>query len=92
MGLYNNVICREDIDSLVFVLTGRRGVAFLMAFQVRMANELLRYTDLSMADVSKCAGFGSANTIYLTYKRFGIAPVSVARRFTRKGDVGRYDL
>ena len=29
-----------------------------IAFQVRMADELLRYIDSSMADVSKCVGFG----------------------------------
>ena len=41
---------------------------------VLMVIELLRYTDLGMADVSKRAGFGSANNLYLTFRReFGIA-------------------
>ena len=84
---------REDIDSLVFVLTGMRGVDFRMAFQVRMADELLRYTDLGMADVSKRAGFGSANNLYLTYKReFGIAPGERRHKIRKDGDVGRYNL
>ncbi len=66
---------REDIDSLVFVLTGMRGVDFRMASQVRIADELLRYTGLRLDEVSHHAGFGSANNLYLTYKReFGIAP------------------
>ena len=84
---------REDIDSLVFVLTGMRGVDFRMAFQVRMADELLRYTDLGMADVSKRAGFGSANNLYLTYKcEFGIAPGERRQKIRKEGDVGRYKV
>lgn len=68
-------LCREDIDSLVFVLTGMRGVDFRMGIPVRMADELLSYTDLGMTNVSKRTGFGSANNPYLTYKReYGIAP------------------
>ena len=86
-------LLREDIDSLVFVLTGMCGVDFRMAFQVRMADELLRYTDLGMADVSKRAGFGSANNLYLTYKReFGIAPGERRQKIRKEGDVGRYIL
>lgn len=74
MGLYNNVISRENIDSLVFVLTGMCVIDFSMVFQVKMADDMLRYTNLGMADVSKRAGFGSANNHHLTYKReFGIA-------------------
>lgn len=84
---------REDIDSLVFVLTGQRGVDFRMAYQVRMADELLRYTDLSIAEVSKRAGFGSANNLYLTYKReFNLAPGYRRAQLRKEGDVGRYKL
>ena len=55
--------------------------------------EQLCYTDLGMADVSKSAGFGSANNLYLTNKRkFCTAPASGGRRFERKrlwGNVSR---
>jgi AraC-like DNA-binding protein len=86
MGLYNNVICREDIDSLVFVLTGRCGVDFRMTFQVRMADVLLRYTDLSMTDVSKSAGFCSVNNLYLAYKReFCIVPGECRQKIRKRG-------
>ena len=84
---------REDIDSLVFVLTGMRGVDFRMAFQVRMADELLRYTDLRLDEVSRHAGFGSANNLYLTYKReFNIAPGERRQQLRQEGDVGKYKL
>ena len=60
---------------------------------VLMADELLRYTDLDMADVSKRAGFGSANNLYLTYKReFGIAPGERRQKIRKEGDVGKYKV
>jgi hypothetical protein len=34
-----------------------------MSIQVRMADELLRYIDSGMADVSKCAESGFANNL-----------------------------
>lgn len=71
---------RENIDSLAFVLTGMRGVDFRMAFQVRMSDELLRYTDLRLDEINRHADFGSANNLYLTYKSdFNIALANVGR-------------
>lgn len=84
---------REDIDSMVFVLTGMRGVDFRMKFQVRMADELLRYTDMTVAEVARRSGIGSANNLYLTYKReFNLAPGYRRLRIRQEGDVGRYRL
>ncbi|MBR6141763.1 MAG: hypothetical protein IKQ37_08410 [Bacteroidaceae bacterium] len=84
---------RDDIDSLVFVLTGMRGVDFRMKYQVLMADQLLRFTDMTIAEVSKRAGFGSANNLYLTYKReFNIAPGYRSPQLRQEGDVGRYKL
>lgn len=84
---------REDIDSLVFVLTGMRGVDFRMASQVRIADELLRYTGLRLDEVSHNAGFGSANNLYLIYKReFSIAPSERLQQLRQERDMGRYKL
>ena len=84
---------REDIDSMVFILTGMRGVDFRMKYQVLMADQLLRYTDMSIADVSRRAGFGSANNLYLTYKReFNLAPGYRRLNIRTDGDLGRYKL
>lgn len=82
-----------DIDSMVFVLTGMRGVDFRQKFQVRMADELLRYTDMPMAEVAKRTGIGSMNNLYLTFKReFDLAPGYRRLRIRQEGDVGRYRL
>lgn len=84
---------REDIDSMVFVLTGMRGVDFRLAYQVRMADELLRYTDMNVADVARRSGIGSANNLYLAYKRdFNLAPGYRRLAIRQPGDLGRYKL
>lgn len=84
---------REDVESLVFVLTGMRGIVFRSAFQVRMADDLLRYTDMMMPEVAQRSGIGSANNLYLTYKReFGVAPGVRREQLRQKGDVGRFRL
>ena len=82
-----------DIDSLVFVLTGMRGVDFRQKYQVQIADDLLRYTDLTIAEVAKRSGIGSANNLYLTFKReFNLAPGYRRLRIRQEGDLGRYKL
>lgn len=84
---------REDIDSLVFVLTGMRGVEFRLQYQRWTAWYLLLYTDMSVAEVAKRSGIGSANNLYLTFKRdYNLAPGYYRIRNRKKGDVGRYKL
>ena len=84
---------RDDIDSMVFILTGMRGVDFHQKYQVRMADDLLRYTDLTIAEVAKRSGIGSPNNLYLTYKReFNLAPSYRRQRIRQEGDLGRYKL
>jgi AraC-like DNA-binding protein len=83
----------DDIDSLVFVLTGMRGVDFRQKYQVRIANQLLRYTDMTVAEVAKRSGIGSANNLYLTYKReYNLAPGYRRQRIRQPGDLGRFKL
>lgn len=83
----------DDIDSMVFLFTGMRGIDFRMAFQVRMADELLRYTDMELDEVARRAGFGTAVNLYYTYKReFGIAPGIRRHRIRQSRDVGKFKL
>jgi AraC-like DNA-binding protein len=81
----------SDIDSLVFMLTGMSGKEFRQRYQVRMMDELLRYTSLSPAEVGRRSGIGSANNLYLITKReFGEAPIEHRRHIRQPGDEGRY--
>ncbi len=82
-----------DIDSMIFVLTGMRGVDFRQKYQVRMADQLLRFTEMTIAEVAKRSGHGSANNFYLAYKReFNLAPGYRRKAIRKPGDVGKYKL
>lgn len=82
-----------DIDSMVFILTGMRGVDFRQKYQVWIADQLLRYTDMTVAEVAKRSGIGSANNLYLTYKReYNLAPGYRRQSIRKPGDVGRFKL
>ena len=92
-----SAFCKErglrynDIDSLVFVLTGMRGIDFRQRYQVRMVDELLRYTSLSPEEVARRSGIGSAHNLYLITKReYGKAPVEHRKSIRESGDEGRY--
>lgn len=82
-----------DIDSMVFILTGMRGVDFRQKYQVWMADQLLRYTDMTIAEVAMRSGIGSANNLYLTFKReYNLAPGYRRLRIRKPGDLGRFIL
>lgn len=83
----------EDVDSLIFLLTGMRGIDFRQAYQSRLVDELLRYTDLEQADVARLSGLGTAYNLYLVCKRdHGVAPGVRRKQLQKEGDVGRFAL
>ena len=83
----------DDIDSMVFLLTGMRGIDFRQKYQVKMADQLLRFTDMTVAEVAKRSGIGSPNNLYLAYKReFNLAPGYRRQSLRKPGDAGRYKL
>ncbi len=83
----------EDIDSMVFLLTGMRGIDFRMAYQLRLADDLLRYTDMEMVEVGKRSGIGTPTNLYYAYKRaMNVTPTERRNMLRKKGDLKRYVL
>lgn len=83
----------EDIDSIVFLLTGMRGVDFRMTYQLRLADDLLRYTNLEMAEVGRRSGIGTPTNLYYAYKRaYNVSPTRRRSQLRKKMDLGRYIL
>ena len=83
----------SDIDSMIFVLTGMRGIDFRNRYLMWVADQLLRWSDLSIAEVAKRSGLGSPNNLYLTYKReFNLAPGYRRKALRQPGDVGKFKL
>ena len=83
----------EDMDALIFILTGMSGPDFRMAYQLRLADDLLRYTNLSLAEVARRSGIGSQINLYQALRRDCNMSVTERRQFLRQeGDEGRFTL
>ena len=83
----------SDIDSLIFLLTGMCGIDFRQAYQLRMADELLRYTSLGVVDIARRCGFGSRTNLYLAYKRdLHTTPSDRREKLRQQGDEDRFKI
>ena len=82
---------REEVGAMVFILTGIRGIRFRQLYQMRLVDDLLRYTDMDKKEVARRSGLGSENNMYLALRREYNMGIGERRRFLRKeGDVGRF--
>ena len=83
----------NDLGGLVFCLTGMSGEDFRLTYQMRMADDLMRYTRMTLAEVARRSGIGSPLNLNQSYRREYDMPPGERRRLLRKkGDVGRYRL
>ena len=81
----------EDMDALIFILTGMTGPDFRMAYQLRLADDLLRYTDLPLAEVARRSGLGSHTNFCVVIRRERKqTPTERREALRQKGDAGRY--
>ena len=81
----------EEVAALVFILTGTKGVRFRQLYQMRLADDLLRFTDLPFDEVARRSGLGSPNNLYLTLRREYDMSASERRQFLQQeGDSERF--
>ena len=83
----------EMLSAVFFALTGRTYQAVRDAYMMRVADELLRYTDLTMGEVARRAGFSTPQFFTRVISRtYGTTPTKRRRALRREGDRGRYAL
>ena len=83
----------EDLDALIFILTGMSGPDFRMAYQLRLADDLLRFTDLPLSEVARRSGLGShTNFCVVLHRERKQTPTERRTALRQKGDAGRYRL
>ena len=81
----------EEIGIVRFVLTGIRGLRFRQLYQIKFVDELLRYTDLSFAEIAKRTGLGTPYYMYICLRREYDMSATERRKYLRqRGDLGRY--
>ena len=83
----------EELAALVFILTGLKGALFRQRYQARLADDLLRYTDLPLAEIARRSGLGSQINLYQALRRDCNMSATERRHFLRQeGDEGRFEL
>ena len=83
----------NDLGGLVFCLTGMSGEDFRLTYQMRMADDLMRYTRMTLAEVARRSGIGSPLNLNQSYRReYDLTPGERRRQLRQKGDAGRYRL
>jgi len=83
----------EDLDSFFYILTGMPRADFRLAYQLRLADDLLRYTDMKLADVARRCGLGSHTNLCVMMRRHRHqSPTDRRRTLRQPGDAGRYRM
>ena len=82
-----------DLSGLVRIATGLCLSEFVAAWQLLMADELLRYTDLRMTEIARYCGMGKGvnftNRIVRAHK---CPPLTRRWELRQKNDLGRFKL
>ena len=87
-------LARLDIKDLTdFQLTVMRGEDFRLTYQMRMADDLMRYTRMTLAEVALRSGISSPLNLNQSYRReYDLTPGERRRQLRQKDDAGRYRL
>lgn len=82
-----------DLTGLFRTLTGLSAPNFCLQYSLRLADDLLRYTDMELDEIARRSGFGTAVNLFYTFRReYDCAPGERRHALRRKGDVGRFGV
>ena len=97
-GGYNREkFCRQEgitvaqLAALVAVLTGMVVIEFQRRYVLMVADQLLRYTSMNVADIARNYGGVDATNLGRLYKHYyHVTPLERRIQLRRQGDEGRY--
>ena len=83
----------RDISGLVRCLTAMPSEDFRNQYRMRLVDDLLRFTSLSLAEVAMCSGIGSERNLYSFCRRHhGCTPNDRRNQIRQVGDEGRFKI
>lgn len=86
-------ISTADLGHLLRLLTGMDTRQLYMAWRARQTDELLRYTDISLADLARRLRFQSTMALNVFVNNYsGQSPTARRRTLRQSGDLNRYGL
>jgi len=79
------------LHGLIFCLTGMDATDYRLSWQMKRADELLRYTNLSIPEVARMSGVGTPPNLFYAYQRdYDCSPSERRRAIRQPNDVGRF--
>lgn len=83
----------RDLSGFIRCLTGQPSHDFLVAYRLRLIDDLLRFTSLPLPDVARRSGLGTARSLHRFLLRHrGCTPSDRRQQIRKVGDEGRFEL
>ena len=83
----------RDLSGLIRCITGQPSHDFIIAYRLRLIDDLLRYTSLPLSDVALRSGLGTARSLHRFLLRHrGCTPSDRRNQIRSVGDEGRFSL
>lgn len=83
----------RDLSGLIRCLTGQPSDDFRRAYRQRLADDLLRFTPLSLPEVARLSGIGTErNLLFFIRKHHGCTPQERRSQIRKTGDEGRFSI
>ena len=90
---YSFGLTRQKLSTLVFTMTGLTLVGLRKQWNMRMARELLQYTELPLKEVMRRCGYTSMPTFSnFVRQSAGLSPLDIRRDARQRGQIGKYAL
>lgn len=82
-----------NLNGIFLLLTGMGAVEFCTQYSLRLADDLLRYTGMTVDEVARRCGIGSRSTLYSTMQqRLKCSPTERRHQLREARDKGRYRI
>lgn len=86
-------ITTHQLNTFILLLTGVTTEDFRKYFSIRLADDLLRYTNMKISEVAQRSGIGSTvNLFYIYREKYNCSASDRRYAIRKKGDLGRYKL
>lgn len=83
----------RDLSGLIRCLTGLPSDDFRRLYRLRLIDDLLRFTSLSLADVAEHSGIGTERNLHFFIRRnHACTPQERRDRIRKPGDEGRFSI
>lgn len=84
---------RKKLNGFIELLTGMTATEFALSYSLRIADDLLRYTDMDVKEIAQRCGLNNTASMYYIFKReYDSTPRDRRYQLRRKGDLGLYRL